>query len=203
MNNLNKITKILGVTFVLAASNTVYASTAPATATATVQNAFTLTEDTALDFGTVRATADNTGALNIAAIILAADGSVTTSAVGNASLTQLSPGSVGQFSVSGAAAFTDLVITFPPDFTLTAAVAPPGSPIFDVLAADWVAIVRGGVNDGVAYNAAVGSENLQTDNTGAVSFDAGTSLKTDATVGSTGNYIDDVYNGTYTMTVDY
>ena len=63
MSNLNKITKILGATFVLAASTSALAAeTRSATATVEVLNAFTMTVDTALDFGIVRATADDTAA---------------------------------------------------------------------------------------------------------------------------------------------
>jgi len=203
MNNLNKITKILGVTFVLVASSNAMAATAPSTVTATVQNAFLLGEDTALDFGTVRATADPVGVANIATLVLAADGTTSTAAVGNSNMTQLLPGSVGAFTVTQAAPFTNLTITFPADFTLTATGAPPTSPIFDVLNADWTAIVRGGANDGAVYaDAGPGTGNLQTDNLGSVSFDVGTSLKTDTAVTTT-TYIDAPYVGSYTMTVDY
>ena len=196
--NHNRITKVLTATFLTVVSAQSLAATAPATASVTVQNTFTLTEDTALSFGTVRATADPNGVANFASLILAADGTTSTATVGNSSMTQLAAGSVGQFTVTNAAPFTNLTITFPPDFELQNGTAPPGSPNFDIFQADWTAIVRGGANDGVAYT----PSNLQTDVTGTVSFDAGTSLKTDATV-TTSAYIDAAYTGNYTMTVDY
>ncbi|WDE05223.1 hypothetical protein SG34_028685 [Thalassomonas viridans] len=196
--NHNRITKVLTATFLTAVSAQSFAATAPSTVSVTVQNTFTLTEDTALSFGTVRATADPTGGVNIGTLVLAADGTTSTTAVANSSMTQLAAGSVGQFTVTNAAPFTNLTITFPADFELTAAAAPPGSPNFDILQADWTAIIRGGANDGVAY----AGGNLQTDVAGTVSFDAGTSLKTDATV-TTSAYIDAAYTGNYTMTVDY
>ena len=199
MKNLNKITKILGVTFVLAASGVASAATVSSTATATVQNAFTITEDTELSFGTIRATAEPLGT-NVATLVLAADGSVTTPAPGvNSALTQLLPGSVGQFSISNAAAYTNLTITDPSDFELTNGTAPGTSPTFDVTTFTY--IIRGGANDGAAYTGTTTGA-LQTDATGAVSFDMGATLSTDSDTSST-SYIDADYTGTYNMLVSY
>ncbi|WP_281560439.1 DUF4402 domain-containing protein [Thalassomonas sp. RHCl1] len=197
--NHNRITKVLTATFLTAMSAQPFAATlSDATISVTVQNAFDLVEDTELSFGTIRATADPAGT-NVATLAIAADGSVTATPDNNATITQLTAGSVGQFTVSNAATFTDLTITFPgAATTLDNAIAPPTSPDFTV--DTWVAIVRGGANDGVAYNA--GAPNLQTDNTGTVSFDVGATLSTDANV-TTSAYIDDVYDGDYTITVDY
>lgn len=199
MQNLNKITKILGATFILVGSCNVLAETLNSTATTTVQNAFTLTETTALDFGTVRAVADPTGGINIAQLVLAPDGTSTTPAVvGNSALTLLTAGSAGVISVTGAAAFTNLTVTFPANFTLTATGAPPTSPTFEVLNADWVGTVVGGANDGATYAGA----NLQTDSAGVVGMNFGTTLKTDS-VASTTAYIDAAYTGNYVLTVVY
>ena len=198
--NHNRITKVLSATLLTVVSTHSLAATAPSTATVTVQNTFTLTEDTALSFGTVRATADPAGT-HIGELALAADGTGTASTTGaNASMTELLAGSQGQFTVSNAAPFTDLTITFPADFELTATGAPPTSPTFDVLNADWVATITSGANATIAYN--TGTPNLQTASDGTVSFDVGTSLKTDADASTTA-YIDAAYTGSYTMTVDY
>tara|TARA_R110002167_G_scaffold348055_2_gene559223 strand:- start:5681 stop:6283 length:603 start_codon:yes stop_codon:yes gene_type:complete len=200
MFNPNKITKILGATFILVSSNVALAATAAGTATVTVQNTFTLTETTALSFGTIRAKADATGSTNIAALVLDPDGSTTVTAAGDAEITALTPATAGVFTVAGAASFTDLEIEFPADFKLVFASAPPTSPDFEILQADWTADIIGGANDTLAYNSV--TPNLQTDNTGAVAFSVGTSLKTDSATSSTG-YLDESYTGNYTMTVNY
>lgn len=201
MFNPNKITKILGATFVLVSSNSVFAEqVTTATVTTTVQNAFTLVETTPLNFGTVRAVADNTGAANIAILTLSPAGAIVpTAGVANSALTSLGGANAGVFTVSGAASFTNLTVTFPADFTLTNGAAPPGSPVFDVLQADWVGTIVGGANDGVTY----AGGNMQTDVTGAVALNVGTQLKTDSAVGTTGQYLDAAYTGTYTMDISY
>jgi hypothetical protein len=209
MFNPNKITKIMGTSLTLAGAATALMFTSSAafaesvttaTVTATVQNAFTLVETTPLDFGTVRAVADNTGALNIAILTLTPAGAITpTAGVGTSAMTSLSGGTAGVFTVTGAASFTNLTVTFPADFTLTNGTAPPGSPVFDILQADWVGTIVGGANDGVTYAAG----NMQTDVTGAVALNVGTKLKTDSAVGTTGQYLDAAYTGTYTMDISY
>jgi hypothetical protein len=209
MHNLNKITKDLGIalTIVSGASvfmlggNSAFAETVTtATVTATVQNAFTLVETTPLSFGTVRAVADPTGGVNIAILTLSPAGVMTpTTGVANSALTSLSGGTAGVFTVSGAASFTNLTVTFPVDFTLTTAGAPPGSPVFDIKQADWVGTIVGGVNGGSTYAAS----NMQTDVSGGVALRVGTKLKTDSTVGTTSQYLDQLYSGTYTMEIAY
>ena len=195
--NQNRITKVLTATFLTVVATQSFAATlSDATISVTVQNAFDLVEDTELSFGTIRATADPAGT-NVATLAIAGDGSVTATPDNNSTITQLTAGSVGQFTVSNAATFTDLTITFPgAATTLDNAIAPPTSPDFTV--DTWVAVIRGGANDGLAYAAS----NLQTDNTGSVSFDVGATLSTD-TVVSTSGYIYDLYDGDYTITVDY
>jgi hypothetical protein len=207
MNNLNKITKILGATLVLTASSytsNALAASVNSTATTTVQNAFVLTEDTALDFGTVRATQDASGGTNISKLKLSSsDGTITLTAdpAGTSTLSQLSAGSVGQFTVSGAAAYVDLKIVVPGTFNLSNATAPSTSPDLVVTLPEFT--VRGGANDGDAYVATTGNENLQTDSTGTVSFDLGATLSTDTATDTTTQYIDDVYSGTYAIEVTY
>ena len=199
MFNPNKITKILGATFILVSSNSALAATASGTATVTVQNTFTLTQTTALSFGTIRAVAQSDGA-NVSTLVVLPDGTSTVTDDGSAEITSISPATPGAFAVSGAAPFVDLQIVFPATFELAFASAPPTSPRFQIPNTGWSAEIIGGANDGLAYN--TGTPNLTTDNTGAVAFTVGATLTTDNATTS-GSYLDETYTGTYTMTVNY
>ncbi|MFT6907857.1 MAG: hypothetical protein ACJAS1_004544 [Oleiphilaceae bacterium] len=212
MHNLNKITKNMSGIVTLAGIATVYLigssnvfaeSVTTATVSATVQNTFTLAETTALSFGTVRATNDNTNVSNFASLVLSPAGVLTPgSQVGASKLTSLSAGTGGVFTVSGAATFTDLTVTFPANFTLTSPGAPPGSAVFNIIEANWVGKIVGGANDGVALNGTF--DNLQTDVNGAVVLNVGTTLDTDILGASTtSGYLDAAYTGTYTMDISY
>jgi hypothetical protein len=202
MFNPNKITKILGATFVLVSSNSVLAETVnDATATVTVQNAFTLTEAVALDFGTIRATADDTAAADVATLILSPAGVTTGSTVNIAAIAPLSGGAAASFTVAGAAPFTDLTITFPGDglTILTGASLPASAANFTI--GTWSALVSGGLNDGDTITTA---GTMQTDSTGAVAMAVGATLTTDDAAASiTQNYQDAAYTATYTVIVDY
>jgi hypothetical protein len=198
MFNQNKITKILGATFILVSSNSVLAETVNSTASVTVTNAFTLEETTPLSFGSVRAIAQADGA-NVATLVLATDGTTTTTAEGTAIITSLSAATAGVFTVSLAAPFTDLTVTFPPDFEMTSSSAPSTSPVFDVAVGDWVGLVTGGADDGTEI---VTAETMQTDSLGGVVLSVGTTLSTDNAITTTA-YVDTDYTATYTITVDY
>lgn len=204
MNNINKITKILGVTFVLAASGNALAATVNSTASVTVTNVVTITEDAALNFGSVRATADVT--VNAAVLVLdSATGAVSAGTdIGtptNAALSSLSAGNAGSYTVSDAANFTQITLTLPADDTvyLTATGVPSTNPRFAVNT--FEATVFGGTNDGLD---ATTPANLVTDNTGSVSFNVGAELVTDIrTTGIVETYIDAAYEGSYAVTVTY
>lgn len=205
MSNLNKITKVLGASFVLAAStNALAAETATATATVSVLNAFTLTADTALDFGTIRATADDAGdGTNIATLVMSADpGAAAASGTTNnaAEITVLTAGSPAEFSVSGVAAFSNLTVTLPVVESSLVASGLPGTAA-DFTINTFTAFITSGGNSGSAYSAS----NLQADNTGAVTFNVGATLSTDdAGSAVTQNYQDSVaYTGTFDVEVDY
>ncbi|MBU3003034.1 hypothetical protein [Paraglaciecola arctica] len=200
MFNPNKITKILGATFILVSSNAALAATAPGTVTVTVQNTFNLTETTALDFGTIRAVGDASNAANFASLVLAPDGGVTTAQVGASAITSLSTPTAAVFTVDSAAPFTDLTVTFPPDFTLTTTGVPSGAAVFQIAQADWLGTIVGGADDGTTI-ATAGV--METDNLGGVVLNVGTTLTTDKGAAFTSGYVDQAYTGTYTMTVAY
>lgn len=186
----------------IAVSTISMAETVTSAATVTVQNAFNLTETSAINFGTLRATGDASGGGNIATVTIKADASTavpTTS--GNAELSVITPGNRGEYAVTGAAAFADLTVTFPSAAVfLVNAAAPPSTPQFEVTVAGWEAEIIGGSNDGDAYL----SSNLQTDVTGAVGFYLGGVVSTDTrTSGQNGVYTDGAYTGNYTIEVTY
>lgn len=198
MQNLNKITKILGATFVLVSSSAVLAQTLPnQNATATVQNTFTITKTTDLDFGTVRATNDVANAANFALMTLTAQGAVTYGAiVGASAITSLVAGTPGRFDITGAAPFTNLTWTDPALITLSPVSAPALTAEFHVTV--WHPEVSGGANDGL-----VASNNVQTDAAGAVGVLVGAEIQTDTDVLNTAGYGEGAYAGTYTITIAY
>ena len=205
MFNPNKITKILGATFILVSSNAALAATAPGTVSVTVQNTFNLTETQVLDFGTIRAQNDNTNVANFASLIITPNGTVTpaitTASIGASTITSLSTPTMAIFTVDSAAPFTDLEVTFPPNFTLTTTGVPANAAVFNILNASWKGYIVGGNDDGTIIS---DGETMQTDAAGAVVLQVGTSLDTDILgATTTSGYVDQAYTGTYTMTVDY
>jgi hypothetical protein len=202
MFNPNKITKILGATFILVSSNSVFAETvSDASATVTVQNAFTLLEAIPLNFGIIRATADDTAAGDVATLTLSTAGVTAGSTVNLAAIAPLSGGTPGSFTVTGAAPFTDLEVTFPSnDATVLVGGALPASAANFTIGL-WSALVVGGLNDGDTITTA---GTMQTDSAGAVAMTVGATLSTDAAAASiTQNYQDVAYTSLYTVIVDY
>jgi len=203
MNNLNKITKVLGLTLVLAASSNALAATVNSTATVEVKNIVTLTEDATLNFGSVRATADDSNVANFATLLLnPADGTLApvATAVGTSALTSLSAGNPGTYTISDAANFTPMTLTLPAAATtLIASGVPATTPTFTV--DDWTATVSGGPNDGTDAETAT---NLTTDATGAVTFNVGATLSTiKSAAGTATAYLDANYEGSYAIKVEY
>ncbi|MEY8213580.1 MAG: hypothetical protein RPR97_03745, partial [Colwellia sp.] len=98
MNNLNKITKILGATFVLVVSTQTYAAKSViSSADVTVQNIFNVVEVTPLTFGTVRANADLFDAdfANRASLAINSNGTAAPTAGANtAAITSLFPDNI-------------------------------------------------------------------------------------------------------------
>ena len=204
---MNKLLKISSLAALTALSGSyAMAETASGTASVTVSNAFTLAETTPLTFGTIRAqvsSADGT-TQNVVTMTLPANGTnpsvaETTAGTGNttdASINIITPGTPGTFSISNAAPNSVLTITFPASaFDLTTA---SGGATFSATIND--AYITSGPNANRTYNAS--TDPLLTDGTGAVTFDVGGTLATQAG-GFATNYRDQTYSGTYTMTVNY
>lgn len=194
---MKKTLKYLAVaTLPVIASSAFALETVNSTATVVVQNAFTLTESAAMTFGTIRATAD-TAATATASLTLPADGSagaVTAGTPASANIVIITAGTPASFAVSNAAPSTALTLTLPASaVSLTTA---GGTANFTV--DTFVAQITSGPSNGSAYAAS----NLITDAAGAVTFDVGATLHTDATTPAS-DYLDGTYTGNYTVQVDY
>lgn len=201
---MNKFTSVAAAFAVLSATSSYALETAQGTATVTVQNSFSFSQATALDFGTIRTIVSSAdGTPNVVTMTLPADGSnptiaETTAGTGNtrsASMNVITPGTPGEFTVSNAAPNTRLTITLPGTFNLTNG---SGGPTF--LAEVTEALITSGTSANSLYD---GTNNfLTTDATGNGSFSVGGTLSTDAS-GNAQNYQDVAYTGQYTITVDY
>jgi len=156
-----------------------------------VQNAFTMTKDADLDFGTIRAKADGT---NAATLILPADPNANSStpAATDAEISILVPGTPASFSVSGVSPFATLTITDPSPADITPDAAPPGTPGFELDTYTYY-LVSGGASAGTVSD-------IQVDANGEATFNLGATLSTETVAGS---YIDGTYSGTFTLQLDY
>lgn len=203
---MKKIIKVTGIVALASFTGShALAETATGDASVTVSNAFTLAQDTALDFGTIRAQVSDAGGTtaSVVTLTLPANGTTptateTTAGVGtttNASINIINQGTPGTFSVSGAAPDSILTITFDSAFDLTIT---SGGPKFTATVDE--AYITSGPNANRAYSPGV--DDLFTDSTGAVTFNVGGTLATDS-AGSATNYRDQTYTGSYTMTVNY
>ncbi|TKB54951.1 DUF4402 domain-containing protein [Ferrimonas aestuarii] len=187
----------------LALSQVAVAETVSATATVTVRNAFTLTEDSALNFGEIRATPDPTAGTtpaNVATIALNSNGSWGAPSLGGvANIQVLSGGAPATFTVSGVAPFSNLTLTLPTTpVNLTTGSAPPGASKLIVNA--FEATITSGANSGTRYASA---GDLQADVSGEVTFAVGATLSTDNVDNVGASYMDTAYSGTYTVEVTY
>lgn len=147
----------------------------------TVQNAFTFTEDVALNFGTFVAISDAT---NTATLAIDATGATTVTNNAPALIIELVSGVQGQFTISGAAPTTGLNVTLPTSVTLTCGACSGSQPDF---------VVNTFVDDSVAGV-------VTTDGSGGATLDVGATLNTQADANP---YEDGVYSGAYTVSVNY
>lgn len=178
-------------------ASAIAAESVTSTATVVVQNAFVLTENQALNFGTIRAKADTSGSTT-ASLIIPADGSAhsvtRTGAVAQSNIIEITAGAPATYSVSSAAPLTNLTITLP----TTAIALTNNNSVASFTMGSFGAYITSGANSGSAYSAS----NLQTDANGAVNFSVGATLTTDGSTPAA-DYTDGTFTGTYTITVSY
>lgn len=193
MKKLIKYLSVIALPSIIA-SPSIALESVNGTATVVVQNSFTLQQDSQLNFGTVRASADTTGT-TFAFLTMPADGSATSTTQGtNAAIQEITAGAPATFSISGAAPSTALTLTLPAGtVNLTTG---GGTAAFTV--DTFVAEITSGPSNGSTYS----SSNLITDTSGAVTFSVGANLNTDKTTPAS-DYLNGTYSGTYQVSVDY
>ena len=201
-------------------SSAVFAETTTSTATVTVQNAFSLAEVAPLNFGTLAISQTLAQGAGAAALItLPVDGSAMvptagTNATTPSSIRAITPGTLAEYAITGAAQFTNLTLTVVSEVGPNGATAAagkiegvnlatlqaPGGGVntFTIFADNTDVLVVGGANDGDPLS--VTGNNLRTDATGAVGFLLGATLEF-AQAGL--NPEDGDYSGTYSVTVNY
>ena len=157
------------------------AETAGTNITATVQNAFTFVETTALTFGTFVAINDTVDSSTIA---IDAAGANVIANPGNARIVAITPGTNGVFDVSAAVPSTTINVTLPTTVTLNCAACTGAQADFDV--GTFVDDSTAGV--------------ITTDASGAVTLNVGATL---STVPGAAIYEDGSYAGAYTVTANY
>ena len=196
MSKHNKILTALFAASIIGVAATAQAETVTGTASLTVQNAFSLVETTQLSFGTITvAAATGTHAsADDATMVLSPEGGtpvITNAAATGGAIGSIVAGTPATFDVSGAAPFTDLVVTMTAGTTLTNAAAPPGNGAFTLSA---FAARETGATSNIA---SLG--NITTDLNGAKSFTLGATM----TIDGSSDYIDGLYSGTYNVEVSY
>ncbi len=158
------------------------AEDAGTTIDATVQNAFTFTEDSALNFGTIVAISDPSFTANYT-IDSGTGPAAPTSGGGGALIIELTPGAAGSFSIAGAAPSTTLNVTLPANTTMNCAACSGSQPDFDLITFEDS-----------------GGGTVTTNGSGAVSFTVGAQLQTQT---SAAPYEDGTYSAAYTVSVNY
>lgn len=195
----NKLAVALAVTSGFFVSNLMAQVTVTGNAQVSVQNSFTLVETQDLTFGTVVAIGDDDAAVtnDVASMTIAAnDGTATFTNGTLARLTEIVPGQVGIFDISGAAPNTAISLTLPAG---PIQVTDPSNTYPEKFQISG--FTSSVVTSGTPFT-------YDTTASGDLTFNVGATLSTDplAASGSGGNavaYNDTIYTGTYTITADY
>ncbi|MCF6438110.1 DUF4402 domain-containing protein [Pseudoalteromonas luteoviolacea] len=162
-----------------------------------VKNAFSLQKQQDLDFGTIRALADNVGT-DKATLVIPADKTMAptpfTTNPSTAEIAILSAGSPAQFKISGVVPFATLTITDPVETNISLTTS--GSAAGFTLGSYTYFVETGASNS----TPVVGNK-IQVDALGDAVFNLGATLST--TNNNAANYLDGNYVGTFTLEVSY
>jgi hypothetical protein len=188
---------LFATSLVLASSVAIAVETVSSTASVTVQNAFDLSETTALSFGTIRATFVSTGTQ--ATILLNPDGTrVPTNTASSSSMAVLVPGEPAEFAIANASSFTPMRISVTtPTVDLINAAAPTTTARFTLTAFTFADVLDPSDN---------AVTTVTTDVSGTASFLVGATLTSAEglpDLASTTAYIDGAYEGNFTVRVEY
>ncbi|TLX47089.1 hypothetical protein C1E24_09800 [Pseudoalteromonas phenolica] len=172
----------------------------------TVKNTFKLEVKQSFDFGTVRAVSK---AASKAALSIPANPNLqlTTTAAGGSDpaimdILDSTSAQPAQLSIAEATKYTPLTIELPDVGTTPAELAaqngPSTTPVFKITAFTLYATVGQNANQNIAITANQGT--ITTDGSGNAEFNLGATLTTDDI---DGEYIDDEYTGSVSVTVSY
>jgi spore coat protein U-like protein len=178
------------IAFSLTTNSAQAQETVSSTATVVVQNAFTLTEVSGLDFGTIVALRDGAGGGAVSNIVVGAEAAnaTTVTNAGGANddrIIELTAGDRAEYAISAALPSTTFSIILPSTPVALNCAACSGAQ------EDFT--VNSFVDDGA-------DGTVTTDGTGAASFFVGAQLDT---VSGTATYEDGTYSGTYDVTVTF
>jgi hypothetical protein len=216
MHDFNKITKVLGATFLLVGPTTAMAETLPVATAVTVDNTIDFqTDGVSLDFGIIRATVDATGAECVGIVVSANPAVAESSTLAGAALTacpndgdavlQTVGGTVTRpaFTVAGLAAFTVLNLQLPDTSSapvnMTLSPAPSGAPSLSMY--DFSAYQSSGTPALVTLSTGALGQ-LTANPSGDIAFTVGATLTTFASV-STLEYQNVGYTGSFDVIVSY
>ncbi|NOU50746.1 DUF4402 domain-containing protein [Pseudoalteromonas sp. JBTF-M23] len=181
-------------------STTALAEKARFTASVKVQNTFELLKDKDLLFGTIRAKAD-TSSGDVATLIMPADPDVapTAKSNGNAVITIMSGESnPAAFSIKGLPAYAVLTLTDPTETDLVLPGTSSTAAKFSLNSFTYY-VTKG------AKTGDVSASTIQADDKGDVEFNLGATLSTSSNTadGTTADYSDGDYSGTFSVQVNY
>lgn len=196
MAKTNTKLTLLAAAGLIALVGSANAETIEGSASVTVQNAITIAQTTALSFGTIAAIADDNGTSpKSATLVMGLDGVSVVTSDGDAQITEITTGNAGVFTISGAAAQTDLTITLPSsDIDL---VDPSGTESKKFKVGTFAKGVVSGGGSGFSFT---------TDDNGELVFSVGATLTTDVAGSGSGAadaYADTTYTGAYDVEVNY
>jgi hypothetical protein len=204
----------LSAVLLIGAAGLAQAETVTVPATATVDNTIDFTFTGSLDFGTIRATADNSAVTTCVGLTIPANpASATTATLGTAGAAACTSGagtsvlqSVGgtiarpAFAVAGLAPFTGLKVTVPTTaVNMTLTPAPATGSIFQLL--DFTVYQTTGTPASVTLTSGVG--NIAANATGNIGFSVGASLITDPASTATLAYENSAYTASFDVLVAY
>lgn len=220
MHNLNKITKILGASLVLAASNAAMAEDVNVPVNAVIDNTIDFTVLGTLDFGTLRAT-PSTVVNECAVLVLPADSAdpISSALVAVSEANDLCAGglvnavvqNVGgvivrpEFTVTGLAQFTTLNLFVPArgagdDIYLSQGGDPAAASVLEVV--DFTIQQTNATPGPIAITKATGAGLITADATGDITFTLGATLVTDGRASSL-DYVNQPYTGAFDVEVTY
>ncbi|WP_166423913.1 hypothetical protein [Paraglaciecola sp. 20A4] len=203
MTKMNKIAAGLAASLLLVSAAQAQ-ETVTTTASGTVQNSFTLTNDTDLDFGTFRAQNDDAASSPVTATLRRpadpSESSVATNGTANAAVLQsLIEGAPAEYTVSGVSGFSTLTLTVPADGAVTLAAAGSPTGVATFVLNGFEAYKTSGTPGDITLTSSSGT--FQVDGSGDATFTLGATLTT--VPSTTDTYTDLAYSGDYDITVQY